>query len=69
MTLTVGSQVKNCYFTIKQIDAGLETLASKTSDVTSQNALLQAQEYVQSVKNDLESQVIFIENEEPQYDT
>lgn len=67
--MTVGSQVKSCFFTIKQIDAGLETLAAKTTDEASANAFLQAQEYVQSVKNDLEQQIIFMENEEPQYNT
>jgi len=67
--MTVGTQVKSCYFTIKQIDAGLELLASKTINDESRDAFLQAQETLRAVKYDLEKQIIFIENEEPQYDS
>lgn len=67
--MTVGTQVKSCYFTIKQIEAGLESLAAKTADKESAESFLQAQEHIQSVKNDLRKQIIFIENEEPQYNS
>ncbi|HLQ70304.1 MAG TPA: DUF1657 domain-containing protein [Bacillota bacterium] len=67
--MTVGTQVKSCYFTIKQIDAGLDILAAKTSDKASEEAYLQAQDILRAVKYDLEKQIIFIENEEPQYDS
>lgn len=67
--MSVGTQVKSCYYTIKQIDAGLELLASKTKNSESAEAFLQAQGYMQTIKQDLEKQIIFIENEEPQYDS
>ena len=67
--MTVGTQVKSCYFTIKQIDAGLELLASKTVNKASEEAYLQAQDTLRSIKYDLEKQIIYIENEEPQYDS
>lgn len=67
--MTVGTQVKSCYFTIKQIDAGLEILATKTANEESNDAFLKAQEYMKIIKSDLEKQIIFIENEEPQYNS
>ena len=41
--MTVGTQLKSCYYTIKQIDAGLETLAAKSSNEESTEDFLQAQ--------------------------
>lgn len=67
--MTVGTQLKSCYYTIKQIDAGLETLAAKSSNEESTEAFLQAQEYIRNIRYELEKQIIFIENEEPQYNS
>ncbi|MFD2761984.1 DUF1657 domain-containing protein [Lentibacillus juripiscarius] len=65
--MTVSSQVKGCYASLKSADATLETLAAKTSSQEAEEAFRQARNTVRTVKQDLEQQVIFLTKEEPQY--
>jgi hypothetical protein len=65
--LTVGSQVKSCYSSIKSVEAGLSLLASKTQDAETQNKFNEAQKIVTTVKEELKQQVTQLAKQEPQY--
>lgn len=65
--MTVGSDVKGCYFTIKSAEATLEQLALKSTSPTSKQVYLEAQQLLSEVKSDLHEQVLFLAREEPQY--
>lgn len=65
--MTVGSQVKSCYSSIKSIEASLEMLANKTQTEKAMEAYSQTQQLIQEIKSDLQQQVIFLTQEEPQY--
>jgi len=65
--MTVGSQVKNCYSSIKGIEASLEILANKTQTKETEQALIQAKNMMKEIKTDLQQQLIFLTQEEPQY--
>lgn len=65
--MTVGSQVKSCFSSIKSADAMLEMLANKTQDNESKEAFNHAQMILSEVKDDLQKQIMFLSREEPQY--
>ena len=65
--MTVGSQVKQCYATIKLIEASLQELSVKTQDEQAKQSFQEAAELITQTKEDLNKQVVFIMNEEPQY--
>lgn len=65
--MTVGSSVKGCYFAIKSAQASFEQLALKTNVPEAKKAYEQAKHVLSEVESDLEKQVIFLANEEPQY--
>lgn len=65
--MTVGSQVKQCLATIKQIEASLEQLSVKTANKQAEQAYKDAAEIVNNTKKSLQSQVAFLHIEEPQY--
>lgn len=65
--MTVGANVKSCYFTIKSAEATLEQLALKTTTKESEQAYLEAKRLLAEVKSDLKEQVLFLAREEPQY--
>lgn len=65
--MTVGSQVKSCFSSIKSAEATLEHLANKTQHKESKQAYEKAAALVSEVKKDLEKQVTFLTWEEPQY--
>ncbi|MFD1849229.1 DUF1657 domain-containing protein [Oceanobacillus bengalensis] len=65
--MTVGSQVKGCFASIKNIEASLETLANKVQDVEAKNAYNEVQQIISQIKDDLKKQVIYLAREEPQY--
>lgn len=66
--MTVDAQVKNCYFSIRQADATLQQLAIKTSSAEAKQAFQTALPLLSLVQQDLESQLIYIAKEEPQYE-
>lgn len=65
--MTVGSDVKSCFASIKSAEATLELLANKTQSLGSKQAFEQAQQMVKEIKDDLQKQVIHLTQEEPQY--
>ncbi|SET28152.1 Protein of unknown function [Oceanobacillus limi] len=65
--MTVGSQVKSCYSTIKSVEANLETLAIQSNEREATEAFHKAQAIVREIKKDLDKQVILLSQEEPQY--
>lgn len=65
--MTVGANVKGCYFAMKSAEATLSQLAVKTNVKEAKLAYERANQIVVEVKTDLEKQITFITNEEPQY--
>ncbi|MFC3039931.1 DUF1657 domain-containing protein [Virgibacillus xinjiangensis] len=65
--MTVGSQVKSCYASIKSAEASLEMLANKAKDQETKNAFFHAGNILLDIKSDLKQQVIELSKEEPQY--
>lgn len=65
--MTVGSDVKGCYFSIKSAEATLQQLAAKTNELIAHQAYTQASKLLAEAKIDLEKQVLFLAREEPQY--
>lgn len=65
--MTVGSEVKGCYASIKQIEATLQTLANKAQDKETAHRFKEASQIVSEVKTDLEQQLVHLTREEPQY--
>lgn len=65
--MTVGSQVKTLYASIKGIEATLEILATQTNESSSRDAFRNTQQLIHEIKDDLEKQVLMLAREEPQY--
>ncbi|WP_174613072.1 DUF1657 domain-containing protein [Virgibacillus ihumii] len=65
--MTVGSQVKACYASIKSAEATLMSLKGKSSDPEAREAFDKARTTMEDVKSDLENQIIYLSQEEPQY--
>jgi len=65
--MTVGSQVKSCFASIKSAEATLMLLAQKTQDDETKQTLTSAQHTVSEIKDDLQKHVLFLSREEPQY--
>lgn len=65
--MTVGANVKGCYFAVKSAEATLEQLSLKTTCEESKQAFLEAKQLLTEVKEDLKEQVLFLSREEPQY--
>jgi len=65
--MTVGSEVRTCYATIKSIEAELSTLAVETTDNKAKQTLEKSIQIIEEIKADLDKQLIMLINEEPQY--
>ncbi|HLR62305.1 MAG TPA: DUF1657 domain-containing protein [Lentibacillus sp.] len=65
--MTVSSQVKGCFSSIKSAEATLETLAAKTNDQEAEQIFKEVQNTLKTVQLDLENQVLYLTKEEPQY--
>lgn len=65
--MTVGSQVKGCYASIKQIEATLQSLSNKAQDKEAQIKFNEAEQIMNEVKKEMEQQIIHLTREEPQY--
>ncbi|WP_010096859.1 DUF1657 domain-containing protein [Ornithinibacillus scapharcae] len=65
--MTVGSQVKTLYASIKGIEATLSILAAQTNEADSRDAFRNTQQMINEIKHDLEKQVLLLAREEPQY--
>ncbi|WP_077325837.1 DUF1657 domain-containing protein [Virgibacillus siamensis] len=65
--MTVGSQVKACYASVKSAEATLMNLKGKSNDPQTQEAFKNAYSIMKDIKTDLEKQIIYLSQEEPQY--
>lgn len=65
--MTVGSNVKGCYFALKSAEATLAQLALKTTSEEARQIYEEAKQILREVKADLKEQVLFLAREEPQY--
>ncbi|MGY0692167.1 DUF1657 domain-containing protein [Virgibacillus sp. FSP13] len=65
--MTVGSQVKSCFSSIKSAEATLGLLANKAQDQQAKQTYEEVQTIISEVKDDLQKQVIRLGQEEPQY--
>lgn len=65
--MTVGSDVKSCYSSIKSIEATLNILENKTQDQQTKEVLEHVQQLISVIKDDLHQQVLYLLREEPQY--
>ncbi|UJL47772.1 DUF1657 domain-containing protein [Virgibacillus sp. NKC19-16] len=65
--MTVGSQVKSCYSSVKSIEASLNMLSNKAQEQETKDAFNNVQQIMNEIKIDLQQQVIHLEREEPQY--
>ena len=65
--MTVGSQVKSCYSSIKSAEATIGLLANKTQDEQTKEVFQNVQQLITEIKNDLQVQVLYLSREEPQY--
>lgn len=65
--MTVGSEVKSCYASIKSAEATLNILANKTQDQQTKETFEQVQKLISEIKEDLQKQVMYLSREEPQY--
>jgi hypothetical protein len=65
--MTVGSQVKGCYSSIKSIEASLGVLLNKTQNEESKRAFEHTEQIIKVIKDDLQKQVVILSKQEPQY--
>ncbi|WP_339227518.1 DUF1657 domain-containing protein [Oceanobacillus sp. FSL K6-2867] len=65
--MTVGSQVKGCYSSIKSIESSLEILANKVQDEQAEQTFKMVENIISEIKRDLHNQVIELSKQEPQY--
>lgn len=65
--MTVGSQVKSCFSSIKSAEATIMILAQKTQDEKTQQTFENVQQILSEVKSDLQQQVLYLTRQEPQY--
>lgn len=65
--MTIGSQVKSCFSSIKSAEATISLLANKTQDEQTKQVYDETNKIITEIKNDLQKQVIRLAQEEPQY--
>jgi len=65
--MTVGTDVKGCYFSVKSAEAQLAQLAIKTNNLESERTFKEAEKILSEVREDLKKQIQFLAREEPQY--
>lgn len=65
--MTIGSQVKSCFSSIKSAEATISLLANKTQDQQTKQVYDEVNSIITEIKNDIQKQVIRLAREEPQY--
>jgi hypothetical protein len=65
--MTIASNVKQTFATIKNIESQLSSLALNSLDDEAKAAFHEAMLMIENVKNDLQSRVFELERAEPQY--
>lgn len=65
--MTVGSQVRSCYSSIKSAEATILLLGNKTQNEETKKIFEETQRIITEIKDDLKDQVMHLSQEEPQY--
>lgn len=65
--MTIGSQVKSCFSSIKSAEATISLLANKAQDKQSKQVYEETNTIITEIKDEMEKQVIRLTQEEPQY--
>ncbi|MCT1904780.1 hypothetical protein [Oceanobacillus sojae] len=65
--MTVGSQVKTCYATLKSIEAGLDLLQASTTEQGLKTTIDETSRLIKIARQDIHQQIIHIDKQEPQY--
>ncbi len=65
--MTVGSQVKQCLASVKNIEASLSGLAMRSKSREAQQTFHETMEVMHSIQEDLHNRVGELEREEEQY--
>lgn len=65
--MTVGSQVKTCYATLKSIEAGLDLLHASTTEQDLKTTIDETSRLIKIARQDIHQQIIHIDKQEPQY--
>lgn len=65
--MTIGSQVKSCFSSIKSAEATISLLTNKAQDEQTKQIYEETNTIIAEIKNDLQQQVIRLTQEEPQY--
>lgn len=65
--MTVGSQVKQCFYSLKSAEQGLINLSVRAQEQEAQKVLYEAATVFKEVIKDLDMRVGELEREEPQY--
>lgn len=65
--MTVGTQVKQCSYSLKSVEQGLINLSIRTQEEEAQKVLVDAAAVLGEVITDLNKRVGQLEFEEPQY--
>lgn len=65
--MTVGSQVKQCHYSLRSAKENLQSLSIRAGDDQAKEDLHQASVILQEVITELNERISFLESEEPQY--
>ena len=65
--MTVGSEVKTCYATLKSIEAGLDLLHASTTEQDLKTTIEEVSQLIKDARHDIHQQVIHLDKQEPQY--
>lgn len=65
--MTVASQVKQCFYSLKGVEENLITLSTKSTNKEAQDDLYQAALLLREVSDDINERLSKLEFEEPQY--
>ena len=65
--MTVGSQVKSCFSSIKSAEATINILKSNSQNEQSKQVFNNVEKIITEIKNDLQKQVMYLSREESQY--
>ena len=65
--MTVGTDVKNCYLTIKSAEASLQALSLSSTSEEHKQVYEQTRKQLEAIQQELHDQVLFLARVEPQY--
>lgn len=65
--MTVGANVKGCFYSLKQVESQFKLLHLKTTEKEAKAAFKNAEQTIKNVKETMRKQLAYIVKEEPQY--